>query len=400
MGTDGVEPLGISLPAQARGGADVAVGDSALSQIDNPATLTLSRNAGRLDFAGQLLMPRAHWSGPIDSADSTIRHIPLGHVGLVIPKNERLALGLAVHSKSQLAARYEMRHLLLPQSKRRVGADMRDLAVSVNLGCRSTEKLSIGAGLRGELATTRFNTVSGPAVLDFSRGYALGAGFQLGLYYQALPTLGLGVGYRSPTWFQELTGGGNQTALAGGARASLFGLRPVKLGRGTVEDIRLPQRISAGAAWDAADWLKLVGEVRWINYSNSVFHSSHFAFDGRMGLSIESPLGYRDQWVFIAGAEFKLNDHWKLGVGYHYGTNPVSRSAIQPVTSIITQHHVTTGLRYERDNWWLGAVYILGFRNSLGADVRTHIPLGTDYALSAIDQMQHSVTLGFGFSWE
>src|SRR5687767_8293589 len=42
MATDGVELLGVSTQAQTRGGADVAVGDTALSQVENPATLSLT----------------------------------------------------------------------------------------------------------------------------------------------------------------------------------------------------------------------------------------------------------------------------------------------------------------------------------------------------------------------
>ncbi len=399
-GTDGIEPIGISMQAQARGGADVAVGDSALSQIDNPATLTLSpAGARRLDFAGQLLMPRNHWRGRIDADDSTVRHIPLGHLGLVLPQNERLTLGLAVHSKSQLASLYRLRHLVLYTRKRRVGADMRDIAVSLNLGYRSTKKLSIGAGVRGELSMSKFDTVTGPVAVDFGRGYAVGAGFQLGLHYQALPTLAFGLGYRSPTWFQDLTGDSSEADLAGESQVGTFGIRHFPLGDGKVEEIRLPQRLAAGAAWDATDWLKLVGEVRWINYSDSTFHRARFAFDGPIGLGVRSPLGYRDQWVFITGAEFKLDEHWKLGVGYNYGTNPISPSAVVPIASVITQHHVTIGLRYEADNWWVGAGYILGLRNTLKADWRTQVPFGTDYRLSRIEQMQHSAMLGFGFSW-
>lgn len=43
---------------KARGGTDVAMGDSSLSQIDNPATLTLwLRKEHRVGLAGQLAFP-------------------------------------------------------------------------------------------------------------------------------------------------------------------------------------------------------------------------------------------------------------------------------------------------------------------------------------------------------
>ena len=55
LATDGLEPIGVSTQSRMRGGADVAVGDSPLSQIDNPATLSLSpHDMYALDTASQL----------------------------------------------------------------------------------------------------------------------------------------------------------------------------------------------------------------------------------------------------------------------------------------------------------------------------------------------------------
>jgi hypothetical protein len=55
------------------------------------------------------------------------------------------------------------------------------------------------------------------------------------------------------------------------------------------------------------------------------------------------------------------------------------------------------GLRYAREHWWIGAGYILGFRNSIGGGGISSIPFGIDYGLSDIEQTQHSLLMGFGF---
>ena len=398
--TDGLEPIGISLPAVIRGGADVAVGDSALSQIDNPATLSLSsRHGPSLDFTGQLLIQRARWSNRLDDAHSTFRHVPLGHVGLALPQSDRWTWGLAFQSKSQIGSHYRLRHLMMPTAKRRVGADMRNLALSMNAAYKLTDKLSLGAGLRGGVATAEFNVVTGPIALEFGRGYAFGAGFQIGLHYQALPTLALGLAYRSPTWFQDLTGETGRGGMTGAASGSLFGLRPFDLGEGRIEDIRLPQRLAAGWAWDAAPWLKLVGEVRWINYDASVFNVAHFGFDNPANLNFKAPVGYHDQWALMAGAELELDAHWTLGLGYHYATNPTPRAAVLPIAANIVQHHLTAGLRYQADGWWVGGGYVLGIRNTLDAARISTIPFGYDYAVTSLEQTQHSLLFGFGLTW-
>jgi len=391
--TDGIEPIDVSMQARARGGADVAVGDSALSQVDNPASLALRpRDVKQFDFSGQLIMPLVHWSGPIDSADSEIKLVPLANMAISIPHNEKLTFGIALHAKAGLAARYHIRHLLIPFWDRKVNADAKNFSVLFNAGYKLTDKLSIGAGVRAEVLTAKLSTVLGPADVEFGRGYAYGGGFQLGLHYQARPDLALGLGYRSPSWMTDVAGGK--------AEASLFGFLPVKLGNANLNEFRLPQKITAGVAWDTTDWLKLIGEVRWINYSNSSCNAVTVATDGLADLRLRLPMGYRDQWVFIAGAEFKLDEHWKFAVGYNYCTNPIPSANLLPIASVISQHHITAGLRYEQDKWWVGGGYIFGFTNSISGRGRTRIPLGIDYAMSEITQTQHHIFFGFGFAWK
>jgi long-subunit fatty acid transport protein len=211
------------------------------------------------------------------------------------------------------------------------------------------------------------------------------------MHYQATDTLAFGVGYRSPTWAGDLSGGQ--------ARASLLGLLPLPLGDANIDTVRLPQRVAAGVGWDVTNWCKLVGEVRWLNYSNSMWNDFTVATSGIVDLRVPMPLGYRDQCVFIAGAEFKLDERWTLGVGYNYGRAPVTAKHLCPIGTVLAEHHASVGLRYARDNWWVGAGYILGFRNSLSGVGVSAIPLGVDYGLSDIEQTQHSLIVGCGFSW-
>ncbi|MBN2447534.1 MAG: outer membrane protein transport protein [Phycisphaerae bacterium] len=388
--TNGVEPIDTSLQARARGGADVAIGDSALSQVNNPSSLANFRRPS-FDFSGQVCFPTARWESPIDECESSVRVIPLGNAGVALPLDDRTTIGFALHSKAGLASQYRMRHLMIPWIERDVGADAKMIGLHFNIGHKLTDRLSIGFGVRGEVATSAFSMVLGPLDADFGRGYAYGGGFQTGLMYRATDDLTLGLAYRSPSWFGDVSGGQ--------MKASLLGLLPVDLGPGRIESLRLAQKVTAGAAWDATDWLKLVGEMRWINYGNSSFDTLTVATDGALPLRIPLPMGYQDQWVFAVGAEVKLDEHWTWGVGYNYGTDPVRRSSLLPMGSTITQHHITTGLRYQRDNWWVGVGYILGMRASMDGGGYSRVPLGVDYGLSRIEQTQHSVLVGFGFSW-
>ena len=392
LASNGVELIGVSFPARARGGADVAVGDTALSQIDNPATLSLTpAGRPRFDFASQIIFPDVPWQTPFGTYDSEVRIIPIGDAAVAFPVNDRFTWGLAMHAKSGLATRYSARHLLIPLQERRIGSDCKNLGLYLNGAYRLTDKLSVGGGVRAELLTAEFSAVLGPADVEFGRGYAYGVGFQLGLHYRATDRVSLGLAYRSPTWAGDLCGGD--------ARASLFGVLPLELGQANMDTIRLPQRVAAGAAWDVTDWCKLVGEVRWLNYANSIWSDLTVATDGVVDLRVPLPLGYRDQWVFIAGAEFRLDEHWTASVGYNYGRTPATARHLLPVGTVLAEHHATLGVRYARDNWYVGAGYVLGLPASMDGAGRSRIPLGVDYTGGAMEQTQHSVIIGFGFGW-
>lgn len=390
--SNGVEATGIGLAARSRGGADVAVGDSALSQIANPATLSLTPvGEHRLDFAGKLVFPSASWSGPLDSADSTRRLVPLLDMAYAEAIDRNWSWGIAVHTKSGLSSQYNYRPLMMPWTEHRVGADAKNLGAYFDTAYRVSDRLSLGVGGRAEFITAEFRAPFGPADVKFGRGCAYGGGFQLGLLYKPRDDLSFGLAYRSPTWCTDISGGEVQ--------ASLFGLPAVPIGAGNIDDIKLPQRVSGGVAWDVTDRLKLVGEVRWINYANSTWNDMTIAISGPIDARVPLPLGYGDQWVFIVGAEYKLDEHWTLGAGYNHGTNAMRSSHLLPIGSILARDHVSVGLRYARDNWWVGGGYILALSEHMSGGGRSRIPLGVDYALGEVEQTQHALTFGFGFSW-
>ena len=390
--TDGVEPIGISMQSRARGGADVAVGDSALSQIDNPASLCLSpRDLCKFDFAGKLGILDVRWRGPIDADDSQVKLIPLVNLGVAVPINDRLTLGAAINSKAGLGTRFTFQHLFIPFWNRREASDMKIISMPLSLGYKLTDKLSLGLGARFEVATAEFSTVLGPADIEFGRGYAYGGGFNAGLHYQATDTLTFGLAYRSPTWFGDLDGGKG--------RASLLGFLPISLGDVALSDFKCAQRITAGTAWDATKWMKLIGEVRWLNYNDSTLHHTAIRINSPIDIGYPFPLGYSDQWAFILGSEFKLSEHWKLGTGYHYATPNNNPHDLTPIGSITATHHATVGLRYETKKWWVGCGYVVAFPRSIENPGDSHILLGTDYCHGKLMQAQHLISMGFGFSW-
>jgi long-subunit fatty acid transport protein len=391
-GVDGTEVISANSRAEARGGADVAVGDSALSQMENPATLTLvPRGLHMLDFSTPVAFIPATWRGPLDDQDSTLRSVLAGQAALAVPIDDRLTIGGGFHTISGLGAIYDFRHIMIPWMQRRVGSKLECVDLELNVGYKLTDKLSVGAGGRLNVSSLEFSTVIGPADVEFGKGYAYGGGFTLGALYQARKDLAFGLAYRSPSWMSDISGGRG--------KASVLGVLPVPLGGINVDEFRLPQRIAAGVAWDATSRLKLVGEVRWLNYSNSFFHSFTIATDGFVDIRYPLPLGYRDQWAFMAGAEYKLDEHWTVAGGYHYATQCVPGENLLPQGSALPHEHVSAGLRYEQDKWWIGVGYIFAFPETLHGTGWSNIPFGFDYGVSESIQSQHILSMGFGLRW-
>ena len=169
LATDGVEPIGISTQSLMRGGTDVAIGDSALSQIDNPATLMLLPRS--IDASGELLMPLTKWRGLYDTAESSAKALPLGHAAFATPVKDRFAFGLAFWSKEQLDTNFRIRSTNIPFHERHTYANMRDFGFGPSAAVRVNDALSLGAGMRLELVTGEFTSLAGPEQIHFGRGY-------------------------------------------------------------------------------------------------------------------------------------------------------------------------------------------------------------------------------------
>lgn len=385
-----MEPIGFGVNAQGRGGTDVAVGDTAFSQIRNPATLTLRRD-WEIDVGTELFMPDIEWKGPLDSATSQKRHIFVPHFGLAAPLSEKLVAGVALYGAGGSLTDFRFRHVSMPYAHRSTASDLKIAELQFNLAYKFTDKLSIGGGPRIAIAMPKMNQVLSGVDVRIARGYGLGIGFQLGVHYQVTDHVAIGAAYKSPTWFADIK---SDVALG------LLGISPT-FGTATQKGFGLPQTISAGAAWDVTDWFMLTGEVRWINNANRSFGEGEIVVDSFLPFDITYPMDLetKDQWVFAIGGEFKLTDRWTLGLGYNYGRSPGSERSFSPLAPGNVEHHATVGLRYDVGKWFAGLAYVHGFRNVVQSKRWPGMPFAIDTANSELEHSQNSIIFTIGFRW-
>ncbi|HEX8202203.1 MAG TPA: outer membrane protein transport protein [Isosphaeraceae bacterium] len=415
---DAVEQIGISARAKARGGADVAVGDSPLSQVENPATISLHGHA--LDSSYQLILPRTRWDSPLDSAYSEFGAIPLFNFAGTHPINDRLSLGAAFFTKSGLAGQYHARHRFFPRQELIEHVDVLNFALPLNLSYKVTERLSLGAGIRAEFSTARLLSVLGPIDANLQRGYAWGGGFQVGALYQVTRDFRLGLGYRSTTWMGDFQG--NHLLVTPSPLLTMQPPQTIDVGDARTT-ARLPQKLNLGASWDVTERLKLSSDVRWINYAESFAGESTVRTRGVPPLApglpplvpreFKLPFGYRDQFVLAVGADRKFTDNLTLSAGYNYASPVLPGRNLYPLSSVLPQHHVTVGANYRRGNWSIGGGYILGVTQGITSGPSAlpgNIPPGllpgplaggvrNDFANSFISQTQHSIFLGIGYQY-
>lgn len=402
-----VEQLGNTAEAKGRGGADVAVGDSALSQIENPATLI--GHGREVDLSAQLVLPRTRWDSPRDTAFSEFGAIPLVNFGVAHPINEKLSWGWAFYTKSGLAAQYHLRHKFFPQRDLIEHVDYLNFAVPLNIAYQVNDRLSIGGGIRAEFATARLLSVFGPVDANLQRGYSWGGGFLVGAKYKLSDAWTLGFGYRSPSWMGDFQG----NHLLASISPAVTGQPPVTVDLGDVRvSARQPQKLSLGAAWDVSEKLTLASDVRWINYAESFLNEATVKSRGLRPFvpgELKLPFGYRDQVVVAVGADRKLNDRWTASAGYNYSSPVIPGRNLYPLSALLPQHHITVGMRYEGERWTLSGGYILGatqgvssgpsvFPGNLPGSIDARV-LRNDFANSFISQTQHSIYVGIGYKF-
>ncbi len=407
----GVYQDGIGARSMALGGADVGQAEGPLSSFGiNPAaagwlnqpTLDLGFSGG---FPEGTFSNAANHNAPLEE---NFGALPDGAFGLRLGKNVGLVIGVV--PDAALSAKW--RYVDAPggaDGKTSYGlqtqkSEILALRSGVGVGWAITPKLSIGAGFS---AVYNENTLQAPYVfqtqpalkgvktlLDLQTS-GFGWNGQAGLLYRPIETLQLGLAYKGPT---SVHGHGDASGNAGVQFANLgLGTARPDFHYDAEVDTEFPQMVSAGASWQVHPKWRLVGQVDWINWSDSfdtlpVILTQGNNADlnkvvGANSLQDNIPLNWRDQFVYRAGVEYALLDNLFLRTGYSYGRNPVPADTLTPLTAVISEHTFTAGLGYKFSRFELNLAYQWNIPNSVHVD-QSALRSG-EYSNSTIETQQH-----------
>lgn len=219
--------------------------------------------------------------------------------------------------------------------------------INPNLAWKVNEKLSVGGGISLQYAKAELGM--GPMQANV-KGDSWAWGWNVGLMFQPVETVRLGLAYRS------------HIAHNAEGHTDVKGL--LNLTSDMKVRIKTPDTVTLSATWEATDALRLSGTARWSKWSN--FRSLNVQNLDLAGTKLGTTVvenNWDDTWFFSVGADYKLNGQWTVRGGVAYDQGPVEnqyRMAVIPDTDRVwfsggASYKYTDNLTFD-----FGATYIKG----------------------------------------
>lgn len=378
--TNGMYLAGYGSEAAGRAGANLGVADRAIGLQANPAGIAqLQGQHVSLDL--QLLSPRLHYGGDpagnaMDGEHKLFAMPSLTYVrgNVDSPWN----FGLAFLSQGGMGAHFTGYRTPFATTDETF-SEVRFLTASPTVAYAVTPDLSFGAAGNFGYSDVRFRffpqtsyyndagTPTNPADdIGFfgadltGRAKAFNLSGRAGLMWRALPQLQLGAIYQTKTsgTYKKGTLRLNETAL---------GLGYVNY-EATVEGFTWPEQFGVGAQIRPADRFMLALDARLYRWSPAMSRINVKGVNPDVTTPITAPVmpfvfDWKNQWVYIAGMEYRATPALTLRGGFNFGADPVPNSTLNPLFPAITEKHATLGFSYT----WLANTFNLAVERAFTA---------------------------------
>lgn len=222
-------------------------------------------------------------------------------------------------------------------------AEMTVINFNPNVAWKATDTLSIGAGLALQYVDAKFGVGYQNIMTSTYEATDFTWGFNVGLMWQPVDSLRLGLSYRSET--KHSTNG--DVTINGASDGRLNGTYDASV---TVSG---PAWAMATAAWDVNDYLSLYATFRWADWSSfDSLQTKAPLLEGMVQQSGDQLLqeifskmtnienGWKDTYLMSVGYDLRVNSFWTLRGGIAYETSPIS------------DEHKRTAIIPDADRWW------------------------------------------------
>ncbi len=315
-----------------------AIADDASTIFYNPAGMTELKRA-EAQIGSHLIMPRAEISNNGSTAsvlgnpaapftgtsDQGFDPQLSGHMYLAAPAAEGFWLGLGVTVPFALANHYDNDFFGRYDSTR---ASLRAVDLAPSIAYRLHPRVSIGGGVDIQYMDAKLvNALPNP--LDPSgaptpatdglfsvEGSDWSLGFNAGALFKPVDNVRVGVTYRSAITHKIE---GEATTDFGGAKTM----------QDVSTEVKLPDTVALGVAYDVTPTLTLLGQVGYYGWSRFEEVRLKLA-DGTQPTTTEN---FRDTWSVAIGAQWAVAPGWMLRTGMMYDRTPTRdqyRSTIIP----------------------------------------------------------------------
>ena len=311
-----------------------AVAENASTIYFNPAGMTrlqdrefsvgvdLVRPTFKFDDRGSIGGPLAGDGG--DAGSWAV--IPNGYLSWALSKD--LYVGIGMGAPFGLVTEYDDSWVGAAQA---IKFDIKTYNLNPSIAYRVNDKVSVGFGLnwqRMEAEYLRSAAIASAALaathatLDVSND---AWGWNVGALFDLSPSTRVGVSYRSAIK-HELDGDLRVSGPAAGANAALT------TGKASV-DVELPDTFVLSVVQQLDPRWEMLGDVSWTGWSKidklDIVRTSG-ALTGATVQTLDTD--FRDTWRIALGANYRLDDAWKLKFGVAYDQTPVKSAATRLVS--------------------------------------------------------------------
>jgi long-chain fatty acid transport protein len=246
---------------------------------------------------------------------------------------------------------------------------LRAIFIQPTVSFKITDNFGIGGGLAimtGSVNLQRSTQLASlsntpiDAVLD---GSASGLGYNLGVYYQPIKQLSLGINYRSQVDMKVSSGTATFSNIPAALQPGALGIGRVFPASSSFDAmLPAPQIVSFGVTVYPTEKLTLAAELNysgWSAYDSLKINYAEATSPTKPTSALantRSPRLYNDNLVFRVGVQYKVIPSVTARMGYAYAITPVPTGSLTPETPDAN-----------RQNFFLGFSYLVGEKLSIDA---------------------------------
>jgi long-chain fatty acid transport protein len=357
---------------QGMGGAGIAYMQDGAALFFNPGGasfveenhVNLNGNAG---FArGEFLDKSTNAVSRTNSPIST----PFAAYGLFhLKDSSKLKLGLAIYTpfgstvqwEDQWTGRFALTRL-----------ELKAIYIQPTVSYKLTKTLGIGAGF--VYSTGKVNLQKDIPVIDANGNYghaelegkASGYGFNVGLYYNPIPKLSIGLTYRSQV--NMAVDNGDVKFTVPSSLASNFPDGKFK------SSLPLPSVASLGLAYKLNDKATLALDINYTGWKAYDTLSFDYENNTTSLIDTKSARKYKNTPAFRLGGEYKVTEQLVARLGFAYAISPVPDGYVTPETPDANRINYTAGIGYNiKKHFTINASFLFTTFKREGKNLETNL---------------------------